>query len=253
MHEQVCCRDEAVNHQLPIAAAFWILWVVSTEECSCLTQNLLQICCSTCSVTLNAKATQYTCSLNGIYCPHCLVQWSCHWLPGYIDVMQAGLIILTMAGFFWTNLTWVLQILIWIVFDNLPIPSLINELIKILTCTHFVFVWESWAHLLKSYLLTQFPMMLMRLHWSFSWLSSWPLLPSTTFLHPLGEGERFLPLALTHELVLTDRILSSLRPLTERPREQGLASQSPTLRDGVLRKKWSMHPSLGVNTEMRCL
>ena len=31
MHEQVCC-SEAANHQLPIAAAFWIIQIVSTEE-----------------------------------------------------------------------------------------------------------------------------------------------------------------------------------------------------------------------------
>ena len=44
-------------------------------------------------------ATQYTCSLDGVYCPHWLVQWSRHcshmcipvhwpWLPGYFDVSQ---------------------------------------------------------------------------------------------------------------------------------------------------------------------
>ena len=49
------------------------------------------------SVILNATATQYTCPLNGSYCPHWLVQWSHHcshtcipvpspWLPGYIQV-----------------------------------------------------------------------------------------------------------------------------------------------------------------------
>ena len=64
-----------------------------------------------------ATATQYTCSLSGVYHPHWLVQWSHHcshmcipvhspWLPGYINVMQTVLIILTMAGlfdFFWTD------------------------------------------------------------------------------------------------------------------------------------------------------
>ena len=74
-------------------------------------ENLMQICCSTCSVILNAMATQYTCSLNSIYHPHWLVQWSCHcshmripvhspWLPGYIDAMQTVLVMLTMAGLF---------------------------------------------------------------------------------------------------------------------------------------------------------
>ena len=63
------------------------------------------------SVTLNVTATQDTCSLNGVYRPHGLVQWSHHcscmfipvhssWLPGYIDVMQTIPVILTMVGLF---------------------------------------------------------------------------------------------------------------------------------------------------------
>ena len=51
------------------------------------------------------------CSLNGIYHPHWLVQWSCHcshkhipvhspWLPSYTDVVQTVLVTLTMAGLF---------------------------------------------------------------------------------------------------------------------------------------------------------
>ena len=74
-------------------------------------QNLMWIHCSTHSVILNAIATQYTCSLNGVYLPCWLGQW-CHscsrmcipvqspWLPGYIDVMKTILIIFTMAGLF---------------------------------------------------------------------------------------------------------------------------------------------------------
>ena len=63
MHEQVYRRNEAANHQLPIAVTFWIIQIVSAEECSSLTQNLMQIHCSTCSVILNATATQYTYSM----------------------------------------------------------------------------------------------------------------------------------------------------------------------------------------------
>ena len=109
IHEQVCCCDEAANHQLPIAVPFWIIWIVSMEECSSLRQNLMQIHCSTCSVILNVMVTQYTCSLNGICCPHWLVQWSHHCphmcipahslrLPGYVDIPQTILVILAMAG-----------------------------------------------------------------------------------------------------------------------------------------------------------
>ena len=74
--------------------AFWIIRVVSVEECSSLIQNLMQIRCCPHLVILNATATQYTRSLNGICRPHWLVQWSCHcshvhtavcspWLSGY--------------------------------------------------------------------------------------------------------------------------------------------------------------------------
>ena len=41
MHEQAWCH-EAANHQLSIAVAFWIILIVSAEECSSLTQNLMQ-------------------------------------------------------------------------------------------------------------------------------------------------------------------------------------------------------------------
>ena len=114
MHEWALCRDEAANHQLPLATAFWIIQIVSMEECSSLTQNSMQICCSTHSVVLNAKAKQYTCSVSGIYHPHWLEQWNHHcshmripvhspWLTlmsGYTDVTQTVLIIVTMAGLF---------------------------------------------------------------------------------------------------------------------------------------------------------
>ena len=72
------CHDEADSHQLPITAAFWIIWVVSMEECSSLTQNMMHIHSLFHSSHFHATATQYMCSLNGIYCPHWLVQWSCH-------------------------------------------------------------------------------------------------------------------------------------------------------------------------------
>ena len=110
-HEQACGCDEAASHQFPIAAAFWIIWIVSTEECSSLMPNLMQICCSTCSAIFKVTATQYTCSLNSVYRPHWLVQWSHHcscmhipvhspWLPSYTNVIQTVLIILTIIGLF---------------------------------------------------------------------------------------------------------------------------------------------------------
>ena len=56
--------------------AFWINWIVSTEECSSLMQNLMQSHRSTSSFILNTMATQYTCSLNSDYRPQ--VPWSRH-------------------------------------------------------------------------------------------------------------------------------------------------------------------------------
>ena len=111
MHEWLCCCNETANHQLPIAAVFWILQIMSTEECSSLMQNLMCICCSTSSVILNEMTTQYTRSLSGVYHPHWPVQWSrhCSWcafqstLFGWWllrTVTQTVFIILATAGFF---------------------------------------------------------------------------------------------------------------------------------------------------------
>ena len=69
MHEQAGYCDEAPDHPLPITAAFSIIQIIFVEECSCLMQNLMEICWSTRSVILNVMATQYTCSLNGAYHP----------------------------------------------------------------------------------------------------------------------------------------------------------------------------------------
>ena len=73
--------------------------------------KLMHIHCCTCSVILNVMATQYTCSLSGVYNPPWLVQWSHHCscmripiqspgLTGYINVTQSVIIILTVAGLF---------------------------------------------------------------------------------------------------------------------------------------------------------
>ena len=56
MNEWSCYHDEAANQQLFIMMAL-IIWVVSMEECRNLMQNVTQILCSTCSVTLHAMAT----------------------------------------------------------------------------------------------------------------------------------------------------------------------------------------------------
>ena len=64
MYEQAHCRDEAANHQLPIAVAFCIIWIFSVEDFSSLIQNVMQIHYSTGSVILNATATV-----------HMLTQW----------------------------------------------------------------------------------------------------------------------------------------------------------------------------------
>ena len=103
MRERARCHDEGASHQLPIAAAFWNIWLVSTEEYSSLTQNLMQIHCSTHSFIVNVTATQYTSSLNSVYRPHWLalcIPIHSPWLPCYNNVMRTALIMLTMAGFF---------------------------------------------------------------------------------------------------------------------------------------------------------
>ena len=75
--KNLCTRHDACTGVLswrrPIAAAFWVIWIVSTEERSGITQNMRQNCCRPHPVTLNAMGTQYTCSLNRVHRP-----WSRH-------------------------------------------------------------------------------------------------------------------------------------------------------------------------------
>ena len=85
-------------------------WIVSTEECSILMQNLMQIHCSTQSLCMWQPHSTHAHAMASI-APHWPVQWSHHWshlhipvhapwLPVYINVTQTVLIILTMAGLF---------------------------------------------------------------------------------------------------------------------------------------------------------
>ena len=110
IHEQAHCHNEAANHQLHTAEAFWIIRIFSIEECSSLMQNLMRIHCSTQSFWMwwpHSTHAHSTASTD----PHWLVQWSHHcshigipvhspWLLGYINVMQTILVILTMVGLF---------------------------------------------------------------------------------------------------------------------------------------------------------
>ena len=158
MHKQACCHDEAANHLLPTAVAFWIILVVSGEECLSFRYNLMQICCSICSCILNVTATQYTCSLNGVYRPHWLAQWSCHclrmcipvhspWLPGYMDVVQIILVTVTMAGLFPDRphvfiKNWQILFPQWLYYFSFQ-----TMYKKLLFAPHFANIW--WCQLLK--------------------------------------------------------------------------------------------------------
>ena len=91
MHEGVCCGDEAANHQLPAFMAteghnhgnhgcgllnhlnsfHGGMFKLNAEfDADSLLYRL---------VILKAMAREYTCSLNGIHCPHRLVQWNHHY------------------------------------------------------------------------------------------------------------------------------------------------------------------------------
>ena len=110
MHEWACFHDKAANHHLPIAMAFWIIWIISPEECSSLMQNLLQIHCSArycfnCHSHTVHMLTQWhlwpplTSAVKSSYSCMCIPTHSL-WLPGYIDVVYSVLIILKMAWLF---------------------------------------------------------------------------------------------------------------------------------------------------------
>ena len=88
----------------PQKPSVWIIWIISMEECSNLTQTLIQICCSTRSVILNVRVTWYTGSLSGVYCSRIGIPVLSPCLPGYINVMPTVLIILTGTGLFLNRL-----------------------------------------------------------------------------------------------------------------------------------------------------
>ena len=85
MQDWACCSDEGANHQLPIGEASWIIWIVSMEECSSLTQNWMQTCCSTRSVILNVMATQThahsTASTASADCSEAIIVHTCTFSP----------------------------------------------------------------------------------------------------------------------------------------------------------------------------
>ena len=79
MHEQACCCDEAANHQLPIAANFWIIWIISTEECL----SLIQIWCR----FIALLTRHFECDDRTV---HMLTQWCL--LPPLTSTMKSSLL-----------------------------------------------------------------------------------------------------------------------------------------------------------------
>ena len=88
--------------------AFWIIWIVSVEECS----NLMQIWCKFTALLTQSFWMQepHSTASTAPLSPQ-LVQRSRHcscmhipvpspWLPGYVDVVQTVFVMLTMAGLF---------------------------------------------------------------------------------------------------------------------------------------------------------
>ena len=147
MHEQVCFGDEAANHPLPIAVAFWIIQV-STEECSSLMQNLIQIHCS----------TQSFCCDN--HTVHMLTQWC---LPPPLvsttksslftyahsstlslaarlyHVSQTVLVILTMVGLFLGNLVHIPHCICWWTWVVFYLLAIVNN--AAIDIGILIFVW----------------------------------------------------------------------------------------------------------------
>ena len=71
--------------------AFGIIWIVSVEECSSLMQNLMQICCSTCSVI-------FECDNHTV---HILTQR--HLPPPLTSTVQSSLFKSTLLGWFYQS------------------------------------------------------------------------------------------------------------------------------------------------------
>ena len=109
MHERACCQNEAANHQLSIAAAFWIIQsfhggpfeLNAKSDANALLYSFSHFECN--GHTVQTLTQQHP-------PPHWLIQWSCHCsrmgipihsqLPCCTDVAKTLLIILTTAGIF---------------------------------------------------------------------------------------------------------------------------------------------------------
>ena len=105
-HSFICAALIALSRK-----AFWVIQIVSTEECSSLMQNLMQICCSNCSVISNTTGHTVHMLTQRHLLPSLTsaVKLSLFtyvhssplpWLLNYIDVVQTILMILKMAGLF---------------------------------------------------------------------------------------------------------------------------------------------------------
>ena len=119
MHKRAHCRDEAANHQLPIAAASsfpggkfklntkfdadLLFYSRSHFECDGHTVHML---------------TQWhllppVISTVNHHCSHMHFPVYSPWLPGYINVTQTILDILTWQGFLWTDLPYKPKAMQW--------------------------------------------------------------------------------------------------------------------------------------------
>ena len=156
MQERVHCCDEATSHQLPVAVAFWIIHIVSAERCLSLMQNLVPVHCFTRSVILNVMATQYTCSLDGIYHLHQRVQWSrhcshmcllvhCFWLPGCVNVCKLLWLCYQWLDFFQTELVCLPRFYYPFVMDVKPVA--VSWLLWTRECRDLLEIWFQFSGL----------------------------------------------------------------------------------------------------------
>ena len=105
MHEWVCCPDEAANHSLLIAVAFWVTWIVTWRNVKFNakfdTDALLYLLSHfECSGRTVHTLTQLRLPQWSRHCSHMHSPVHSPWLPGYISIAQTVLIVLIMTGLF---------------------------------------------------------------------------------------------------------------------------------------------------------
>ena len=146
MHQWVHCCDEAANHQLPIATALWVFWIVSMEEWSSLMQ------------TLDADSLFYL--LSHFECEdhtaHMLTQWCL--LPPVTSTVKSSSFMHThssplslVARLINVAQTILVTLIMTGNFPDRPQCSYTDHSWKKVICIFYIYIWKAYTEIIRDW------------------------------------------------------------------------------------------------------